>query len=348
MSTQFPSSIISFSTKVNGQVIDANDVNSPQAEITALETKVGADSSADTTSLDYKISNALSDGGGHVQTANKGGTGQTSYTKGDLLVASSSSVLGKLSVGNDGLSLVADSSQTTGVNWGASADIVYSVGAVGSGVVKTYFNMQLPFTLWIGSVLGDLTTSFINWVRNSTDIGVAPMGTMIDVTGTGADSIYCDFWKSLLQFNATNTVIADFWVKLPATATGDLNLGFHNDDAANALQSVYDSTLYDKICFTQLGSDCSVRPTIVKAGTGVTHGTAITTATLGTTWHNFRIVATLGASGSAKFYIDGVLKDTLSGTNFPTATTKVYLGFGRSNTNLFRVTAPNLALQMNP
>lgn len=114
---QFPSSLISFSTKVNGQVIDASDINSPQAEITALETKVGVDGSADTTSLDYLVKNAASDGGGHVQKANKGGTGQTSYTKGDLLVATSSSVLGKVGVGVNDTVLLADSTQTAGVRW---------------------------------------------------------------------------------------------------------------------------------------------------------------------------------------------------------------------------------------
>lgn len=58
-----------------------------------------------------------SNGGGHVQTANKGGTGQTSYTKGDLLVASSSSVLAKLAVGAEGQTLVASVGAATGMVW---------------------------------------------------------------------------------------------------------------------------------------------------------------------------------------------------------------------------------------
>jgi len=67
--------------------------------------------------LIYDIRAAASNGGGHVQTANKGGTGQTSYTKGDTLVASSSSVLSKLAVGNDGDIFTADSSVAAGVKW---------------------------------------------------------------------------------------------------------------------------------------------------------------------------------------------------------------------------------------
>jgi hypothetical protein len=58
-----------------------------------------------------------SGGGGHVQTANKGGTGQTAYTKGDVLIATSASVLTKLTVGTDAQILKADSSVATGVKW---------------------------------------------------------------------------------------------------------------------------------------------------------------------------------------------------------------------------------------
>lgn len=63
-----------------------------------------------------------SNGGGHVQTANKGGTGQTSYTKGDLLVATSSSVLAKLAVSSTtGEILTADTTQAAGLKWAAPA-----------------------------------------------------------------------------------------------------------------------------------------------------------------------------------------------------------------------------------
>lgn len=88
--------------------------------ITEIETFVGTLSSAVGT-LVYDIRSSNSDGGGHVQVANKGGTGQTSFTKGDLLIASSSSVLTKFAVGTDGLVLVADSTKSTGVKWGSSA-----------------------------------------------------------------------------------------------------------------------------------------------------------------------------------------------------------------------------------
>lgn len=69
-------------------------------------------------SLFYDIRSPDSNGGGHVQTANKGGTGQTTYTKGDLLVATSSSVIAKLAVSSvSGDVLVADVNQTAGMKW---------------------------------------------------------------------------------------------------------------------------------------------------------------------------------------------------------------------------------------
>jgi hypothetical protein len=52
-------------------------------------------------------------------TAAQGGTGQTSYTKGDLLCASGASTLTKLAVGSNNDVLTADSAETCGVKWAA-------------------------------------------------------------------------------------------------------------------------------------------------------------------------------------------------------------------------------------
>lgn len=112
----YPSVVTAFSTKANGQVIDASDVNNIQTDVVAIETFVGTVSSTIGT-LMYDIRAAASNGGGHIQTANKGGTGQTTYTKGDLLVASSQSVLAKLAVGSDGQAPIADSTASAGISW---------------------------------------------------------------------------------------------------------------------------------------------------------------------------------------------------------------------------------------
>lgn len=101
-------------------------------QIEATQAFLGTLSSVQGTIV-YDVRAAASDGGGHVQTAAKGGTGQTTYTKGDILVAQSASVLSKVAVGTTGQVLVADSTQAAGVRWGAGANPtvrVYTVSSV--------------------------------------------------------------------------------------------------------------------------------------------------------------------------------------------------------------------------
>jgi hypothetical protein len=55
--TAFPTSLPGLTTShANGQLIDASDINTPNGEVNALAAKVGIDSSAVTTSHDYKLS----------------------------------------------------------------------------------------------------------------------------------------------------------------------------------------------------------------------------------------------------------------------------------------------------
>ena len=111
--------------------------------LTEIQTFVGTLSSAAGT-LMYNIRAAASDGGGHVQAANTGGTAQTTYTLGDLLVATSSSSLGRLAVGTDNQEIRANSSVAGGMQWYAPISttnrIAVSaslVGMTGSVVTET-------------------------------------------------------------------------------------------------------------------------------------------------------------------------------------------------------------------
>jgi len=114
-------------------------------EIVALETFVGTVSSAAGT-LIYDVRATASDGGGHVQSANKGGTGQTAYAKGDMLVATSASVLAKLAVSSvNGYVLTSDSTQNAGVKWNVLTSAVPAWVDEGSLAFNGTANQTLTF-----------------------------------------------------------------------------------------------------------------------------------------------------------------------------------------------------------
>lgn len=225
----------------------------------------------------------------------------------------------------------------------------YSVGALSNTFVKTYFNIQLPFTLWTGSTNSAATTDFPNWIRSS-DVVVPPLGAMIDFQGTGGDSIYTNGAplytgaSKPLQFDGTNIVIMDWWAKLPASSTGDLMMGVAN--VGTVFQDVYNSTTNGRIAFCQSSAGV-LYATISKNGVGNTATDISTGAGITLTrWNNYRMEIHLGTD--VKFYVNNVLLATLSGANLTTSANDVYLGFGRSNTALFQATAPTISLQMNP
>lgn len=224
----------------------------------------------------------------------------------------------------------------------------YGVGAWENGVVKSYYNVHLLFNLWAGSVDNDTTTTFDNWVRTS-DVGVMPGGAMAYTGGTGADSIYlAPFLKAAataatLEFDDTNIVIMDWWAICPTTSTGDLFIGGFSDDVSG-FQAAYNSTARERVCFSQKSTG-ELYATIAKTGVGVTN-TDISSGYTPGVWNNFRIEFDI--SNNALFYLNGVLKATLSGANLPTANSAIYLGYGRSDTGAFAFTAPYLSLQMNP
>lgn len=119
----YPSTFSAFNRPAAGDKLNSpshaalhNTVSSAVGQLEAVIGLAGASSTIGTLIGDLRSPG--SDGGGHVQTASKGGTGQTSFTKGDLLVASSASVLTKLAVGTAGQALIVDSAQPTGVKWG--------------------------------------------------------------------------------------------------------------------------------------------------------------------------------------------------------------------------------------
>lgn len=131
--------------------------------VTEIQTFVGTLASTAGT-LIYDIRAAASNGGGHVQTANKGGTGQTSYTKGDLLVAQSSSVLTKLAVSSTaGELLTADPNTATGVKWGPA--IGNTKIAVNYSPVQTAAGQASAFTTFFAASIAGSTLGTGNAIR---------------------------------------------------------------------------------------------------------------------------------------------------------------------------------------
>jgi hypothetical protein len=88
---------------------------------------------------------------GTAVAAGYGGTGQSTYTKGDILVGGTNT-LNKLGVGADGYVVTADSSQTYGVKWaaGGSGTVTHTAGALtpyhimmGNGGADSYIDSAI-------------------------------------------------------------------------------------------------------------------------------------------------------------------------------------------------------------
>lgn len=89
--------------------------NTVSSVVGQIETVIGLSTSSAVGTLMYDIRSPDSNGGGHVQSAVKGGTGQTTFTKGDILVATNPSLLSKLAAGPDGTVIQYNSSTASGL-----------------------------------------------------------------------------------------------------------------------------------------------------------------------------------------------------------------------------------------
>ncbi len=135
--------------------------------------------------------------------AARGGTGNTSYTKGDLLAASGSTALSKLGVGTNGQVLRANSATATGLEWGA--DYVGTVTSVtGSGAI---------------SVTDGTTTPAISVASASTS--VAGVVQLSDSTGTTSSVLAA----TPTAVKSAYDLAAAAMPKAGGNFTGDVTLG---------------------------------------------------------------------------------------------------------------------------
>jgi len=133
---------------------------------------------------------------------NRGGTGTTSYTKGDLLAASASTTLTKLGVGTNGQVLRANSATATGLEWGA--DYVGTVTSVtGSGAI---------------SVANGTTTPAISVASASTS--VAGVVQLSDSTSTTSSTVAATSTAVKSAYDLADAALP----KAGGTVTGNINL----------------------------------------------------------------------------------------------------------------------------
>ena len=306
------------------------NLNSDKIETSILSTDTTLAGDSDTDIVSEKAIKAYVDAGGNVNA--------TETTKGIVEIATQAEVDAGIDTGATGATVaVIPSTLASKI---ATAD-TYAVGALSNSLVKTFYNTPLPFLTaeasgveaWIGS---DFTNDL--WTT---------AGIFAYVKSTGSASLYIsleDVWTNAGALNfgtTTGTVILDWFATLPATGTGDIYMGLGAEAATTYTDALADST-NSRVGFG-MEADGTLNAVVAKAGTGYTL-TDISAGITTTNFNNYRIE--MDFQTDVKFYVNGVLVHTDSDTaNYPDSGS-VYVGFGRSDTAIFRVSAPNLSIEM--
>ena len=235
----FPSTLSTFSNPVATNSLDSPSHSSVEgaqnSTIGQIETVIGQDGGPSASSLGTIVGdlrNPDSGGGGHIQTAVKGGTGQTSFTKGDLLIAQSSSVIQKLAVGANDEALIADSNESGGVKWGARE--LPLLQRVTTDITKS--NTTDPAvgidTTILGSVLG---SGGVIRGRVRADINFWDVSSTLnfDLEFGGTVVATCDVTTDVNDSTVLNGYY-DFEIISQSNSAQDVNIWFRADEAGVA------------------------------------------------------------------------------------------------------------------
>lgn len=249
--------------------------NTTSSALGQVEAVIGLASSAIGTIIG-DLRNAASNGGGHVQTPPKGGTGQTTFTKGDLLVGINTSTIGKLAVGtSDGNVLQVDSSVASGIKWAApafgtkvanSASLVsVTVSSLAAGAAdSSILSVTVP-----GSTLGTSgavrLTVYVNDMKFNTNpsvlvravYGNSSIAAMVLHPGNQSGSVRGTLRLDVIANAATNSQKGIFTVNLGSKSTTSIQGAFNAQqlgiDAVAVATSAENSTANKPIGFTGRG-----------------------------------------------------------------------------------------------
>jgi len=251
--------------------------------------------------------------GGSALTADKGGTGQSSYTKGDILVATGATTVAKVGVGSDGQVLTADAAQSSGVKWAAA----------GGGSSYNYSVYQL----WEHFTIPVLTTSngagFVHGSSGGTGaasngfvtptvagcFGVQELST--GTTATGWAGIGVGNYGTIGKFDGTNKIRYAAKIYIPTLRTGTeeytviVGFGDGNGNGAEPLDGAYWKYSSANASWQYITANNSTRTT----------NTSSTTVAINTPY-----VLEVEFDGTGcNFFINGTQVGSRVTTNLPTA-----------------------------
>ncbi len=205
----FPSTLSTFARPTTTDRLNSpshsalhNTVSSAVGQLEAVIGVEGNNSVVGT--LEYLIKSPASGGGGHVQTAVLGGTGQITFNKGDILIATDSTTLTKLAVGGAGQVLVGSPATATGVQWGSVAGIPASVITV---IPKPIFATAASF---VNKGYSTNTIGYLGMVNIPFPVSASMIGFMtgdaVTTPGTLDITLYQEDGKSSVFTTTTQTV----------------------------------------------------------------------------------------------------------------------------------------------
>lgn len=212
----FPSTLSTFNRPTSTDKLNApshsalhNTVSSALGQVEAV-LGVRGDSSVVGT-INTAVFSPGSDGGGHIQSANKGGTGQTNFAKGDILVAQSNSVLSKLNVGADGQILSADSTTPTGITWISYARkiaVKSSVIATGGGSTAevSIMSVVIPASVMLSNN-GVRAKIFVNNITFTDSLGIKAHlgGSSVATVGLDGQAAGLSGYKGYIEYTILGT-----------------------------------------------------------------------------------------------------------------------------------------------